>query len=39
VDPRAQVITAGGAASAAAIALNADRVEDDLRDALDAFTS
>jgi thioredoxin reductase len=31
VDPRAQVITAAGAGSAAAIALNADLVEDDVR--------
>jgi thioredoxin reductase len=30
VDPRAQVITAAGAGSAAAIALNADLVEDDV---------
>jgi NADPH-dependent glutamate synthase beta subunit-like oxidoreductase len=37
VDPRAQVITAAGAASASAIALNADPVEDDVRDALHAF--
>jgi hypothetical protein len=34
VDPRAQVITAAGAASAAAVALNADLVEDDVRDAV-----
>jgi thioredoxin reductase len=34
VDPRAQVITAAGAGSAAAIALNADLVEDDVRDAV-----
>ena len=34
VDPRAQVITAAGAGSAAAIALNADLVEDDVRVAL-----
>jgi thioredoxin reductase len=32
VDPRAQVITAAGAGSAAAIALNADLVDDDVRD-------
>jgi thioredoxin reductase len=38
VDPRAQVITAAGAGSAAAIALNADLVDDDIRHALDAFT-
>src|SRR3954468_7110294 len=31
VDPRAQVITAAGAGSAAAIAVNADLVEDDVR--------
>ncbi len=31
VDPRAQVITAAGAGSAAAIAINADLVEDDVR--------
>ena len=37
VDPRAQVITAAGAGSAAAIALNADLVEDDVRDAVHAF--
>jgi thioredoxin reductase len=35
VDPRAQVITAAGAASAAAIALNADLVDDDIRIAVD----
>jgi thioredoxin reductase len=34
VDPRAQVITAAGAGSAAAIALNADLVDDDVRDAV-----
>jgi thioredoxin reductase len=34
VDPRAQVITAAGAGSAAAIALNADLVEEDVRDAV-----
>jgi thioredoxin reductase len=34
VDPRAQVITAAGAASAAAIALNADLVEHDVRNAV-----
>jgi thioredoxin reductase len=33
-DPRAQVITAAGAGSAAAIALNADLVDDDVRDAV-----
>jgi thioredoxin reductase len=37
VDPRAQVITAAGAGSAAAIALNADLVEDDVRDAVRDF--
>jgi thioredoxin reductase len=34
VDPRAQVITAAGAGSAAAIAINADLVEDDVRHAV-----
>jgi hypothetical protein len=34
VDPRAQVITAAGAGSAAAIALNADLVDDDVRKAV-----
>jgi thioredoxin reductase len=34
VDPRAQVITAAGAGSMAAIALNADLVEEDVRDAV-----
>ncbi len=38
-DPRAQVITAAGEGSAAAIAINADLVEDDLRDALDRAAS
>jgi thioredoxin reductase len=33
VDPRAQVTTAAGAGSAAAIALHADLVDDDVRDA------
>jgi thioredoxin reductase len=33
-DPRAQVITAAGAGSVAAIALNADLVEDDVRNAV-----
>jgi thioredoxin reductase len=33
-DPRAQVITAAGAGSAAALALNADLVEDDVRTAV-----
>lgn len=34
IDPRAQVITAAGAGSAAAIALNADLVEEDVRNAV-----
>ncbi|MEO5744926.1 MAG: NAD(P)/FAD-dependent oxidoreductase [Terracoccus sp.] len=34
VDPRAQVITAAGAGSAAAIALNTDLVEEDVRNAV-----
>jgi thioredoxin reductase len=34
VDPRAQVVTAAGAGSAAAIALNADLVEQDVRNAV-----
>ena len=37
VDPRAQVITAAGAGSAAAIALNADLVDDDVIQAVHAF--
>ncbi len=37
VDPRAQVITAAGAGSAAAIALNADLVEDDVASAVRDF--
>jgi hypothetical protein len=37
VDPRAQVITAAGAGSAAAIALNADLVEADVREAVREF--
>jgi thioredoxin reductase len=37
VDPRAQVITAAGAGSAAAIALNGDLVEDDVRQAVHDF--
>jgi thioredoxin reductase len=37
VDPRAQVITAAGAGSAAAIAINADLVEDDVRNAVQHF--
>jgi len=36
VDPRAQVITAAGAGSAAAIAINADLVLDDVEEALSA---
>ena len=35
VDPRAQVITSAGAGSAAAIAINADLVEEDMLNALD----
>ena len=34
VDPRAQVITAAGAGSAAAIAINADLVDEDIRNAI-----
>ncbi len=37
VDPRAQVITAAGAGSAAAIAINADLVDDDVSGAVHAF--
>jgi thioredoxin reductase len=37
VDPRAQVITAAGAGSAAAIALNGDLVDDDVRRAAHDF--
>jgi thioredoxin reductase len=37
LDPRAQVITAAGAGSAAAIAINADLVEDDVRNAVRDF--
>jgi thioredoxin reductase len=37
VDPRAQVITAAGEGSAAAIALNNDLVEEDVRDAVRDF--
>ncbi len=37
VDPRAQVITAAGAGSAAAIAINADLVDDDVRTAAQDF--
>ncbi len=36
-DPRAQVITAAGAGSAAAIAINAELVDDDVGDAVTAF--
>jgi thioredoxin reductase len=36
VDPRAQVITAAGAGSAAAIGINADLVQDDVNRALPA---
>jgi len=38
-NPRAQVITAAGEGSAAAIAINADLVEEDIRNALDRQTS
>ncbi|HEX5200469.1 MAG TPA: NAD(P)/FAD-dependent oxidoreductase [Actinoplanes sp.] len=37
VDPRAQLITAAGAGSAAAIAINADLVDEDVADAVRAF--
>ena len=37
-DPRAQVITAAGEGSAAAIAINADLVEEDVRTAVETFT-
>lgn len=37
VDPRAQIITAAGAGSAAAIALQADLVDDDVRRAVRDF--
>lgn len=37
VDPRAQVITAAGAGSASAIAINADLVDDDVRLALTGY--
>jgi thioredoxin reductase len=37
VDPRAQVITAAGAGSSAAIAVNADLVDDDVRRAVAAY--
>jgi thioredoxin reductase len=39
VDPRAQVITAAGAGSAAAIAINADLVDDDVRTAVQMHRS
>ncbi len=39
VDPRAQLITAAGAGSAAAIAINADLVEDDVRTAVRDFAT
>jgi thioredoxin reductase len=39
IDPRAQVITAAGAGSAAAIALNADLVDDDVRNAVRDFNT
>ena len=38
-NPRAQVITAAGEGSAAAIAINADLVEEDIRNALDRQTT
>jgi thioredoxin reductase len=38
-NPRAQVITAAGEGSAAAIALNGDLVDDDVRDAVRDFTT
>jgi thioredoxin reductase len=37
VNPRAQVVTAAGEGSAAAIAINNDLVEDDVRAAVDRF--
>ncbi len=37
VNPRAQVITAAGEGSAAAIAINNDLVEEDVRDAVRDF--
>ena len=37
VDPRAQVITAAGEGSAAAIAINNDLVDEDVRDAVHDF--
>lgn len=39
VDPRAQVITAAGEGSAAAIAMNADLGDDDIRVAVEQFSS
>ena len=39
IDPRAQVITAAGAGSATAIALNADLVEDDVHRAIADFST
>ena len=39
VDPRAQVITSAGAGSAAAIAINADLVQEDIADAVNAHHS
>jgi hypothetical protein len=38
-NPRAQVITAAGEGSAAAIAINADLVEEDVRNALQSTTT
>jgi thioredoxin reductase len=38
-NPRAQVITAAGEGSAAAIAINADLVEEDIRDALSTLAT
>jgi hypothetical protein len=38
-NPRAQVITAAGEGSAAAIAINADLVEDDVRNAVHTFAA
>jgi hypothetical protein len=39
VNPRAQVITAAGEGSSAAIAVNADLVDDDIRLALEEYSS
>jgi thioredoxin reductase len=36
-NPRAQVITAAGEGSAAAIAINTDLVDEDVRHAIDSF--